>query len=221
MSFLLLFRAIENNPIYVIVRVGSSKKAEGGQFYKVKSVIPNKKYNPNNLDWDFALLELEDSIVFSEKAQPIKLVDAEQKLTDNTKCLVTGWGDTKSSDESNSILRGAEIPIVNQKKCQKYYSPNARITARMLCAGLEEGGKDSCQGTFFGNKKIMTIFGSLVSLLTLTGDSGGPLVLIDDNKHAVQVGVVSWGYGCAQPSYPGIYARITEARDWIYENTGI
>lgn len=55
-----------------------------------------------------------------------------------------------------------------------------------------------------------------------TGDSGGPLVTFDDTKQtAVQIGVVSWGYGCAQPSYPGVYARLTVGRNWIYENTGI
>lgn len=42
------------------------------------------------------------------------------------------------------------------------------------------------------------------------GDSGGPLVW--KNK---QIGIVSWGYGCAEPNYPGIYSRVSRASIWV------
>jgi len=57
----------------------------------------------------------------------------------------------------------------------------------MICAG--RAGKDSCQG-----------------------DSGGPLFDALNNK---LVGIVSWGYGCADPNYPGIYSRVSVGYDFF------
>jgi secreted trypsin-like serine protease len=31
----------------------------------------------------------------------------------------------------------------------------------------------------------------------------------------IQVGVVSWGIPCAVPSYPDVYARVSDGLDWI------
>lgn len=63
----------------------------------------------------------------------------------------------------------------------------------MICAADTE--KDSCQG-----------------------DSGGPLFNLENKE---LVGVVSWGVGCADARYPGVYSNIANQRTWIVQNTGI
>ena len=62
-----------------------------------------------------------------------------------------------------------------------YNYSSYEITEYMMCAA--DLYKDACQG-----------------------DSGGPLFDASNNK---VVGITSWGYGCAYPDYPGIYARIS------------
>merc|ERR1712183_396218 len=66
----------------------------------------------------------------------------------------------------------------------------------MLCAARP--GKDAC-----------------------SGDSGGPLIVRGaDHTEDVVVGIVSWGTGCANPRYPGVYSRISMAYDWIMDTVG-
>ena len=85
-------------------------------------------------------------------------------------------------------MQKVTVPFVNEETCKNAYGAES-ITEGMICAG--KAGKDSCQG-----------------------DSGGPMV----NKDGIQVGVVSWGYGCADEGFPGVYTRVSNYYAWIVRN---
>ncbi|XP_041081630.1 trypsin-like [Polyodon spathula] len=101
-------------------------------------------------------------------------------------CVVSGWGNTLSSGVYLPLsLQCLDLPILTQAECDTAYP--GMITSTMLCAGFLEGGKDACNG-----------------------DSGSPLVC-NNEVH----GLVSWGNGCAQQHYPGVYTKICSLLPWI------
>uniref|UniRef100_A0A4W5MBZ7 trypsin n=2 Tax=Hucho hucho TaxID=62062 RepID=A0A4W5MBZ7_9TELE len=101
-------------------------------------------------------------------------------------CVVSGWGNIYTDSVFNPFnLQCVDIPILSKKACEESYP--GQITDTMVCAGYLEGGKDSCQG-----------------------DSGGPVVCNGELQ-----GVVSWGYGCAEHSNPGVYAKVCIFNDWL------
>ncbi|XP_035778324.1 trypsin-1-like [Anopheles albimanus] len=181
------------SPSSLAVRYGSSEHAAGGTLVPVARIINHPKYNGNTISYDFSLLQLKQEVVFGEDAQPVDLPEQDDPVEDTTLCKVSGWGNTQSVTESTKTLRATYVPSVNQDECRKAYANFGSITDTMLCAGFKNGGKDACQG-----------------------DSGGPLVANDQ-----LIGVVSWGYGCAVPGFPGVYARVASARDWIRQNSGV
>uniref|UniRef100_A0A3B5BF22 trypsin n=1 Tax=Stegastes partitus TaxID=144197 RepID=A0A3B5BF22_9TELE len=106
-------------------------------------------------------------------------------------CRVSGWGYTSpSGGQIPSTLRTVKLPIISTEKCNSSESFNGSITENMICAGYSIGGKDACKG-----------------------DSGGPLVC-DGRVY----GVVSWGKGCAEAQFPGVYTAVSKFRKWI-DNT--
>lgn len=77
------------------------------------------------------------------------------------------------------------------------WKANYALSEQNICVGLPEGGRDSCQA-----------------------DSGGPLVKIASNGCPYQIGIVSWGIGCAREGAPGVYTRVSSFADWIQSHTG-
>lgn len=124
------------------IRVGTSTHAEGGLSMAVERIEQHKQFNYSNIDFDFSLIKLSKPLNFSDSVQPVKLPSIFEKIRDGTLCLVTGWGNTANVSESRNNLRGAEVPVVNQRKCSNDYARYGGVTPRMLCAGYEKGGKD-------------------------------------------------------------------------------
>ena len=96
---------------------------------------------------------------------------------------------------STTLLEVA-VETVAAAACKARY-PGAIIGPGQICAGLEQGGRDSC-----------------------AGDSGGPLVIADAQGCPRQIGIVSWGEGCAAAKAYGVYTRVSAFADWIQKHTG-
>ena len=110
--------------------------------------------------------------------------------------IVSGWGRLSSGGTSPDILQEVTVPVVSNATCNSASSYNGSINDTMICAGYQQGGKDSCQG-----------------------DSGGPMVAAYQNE-IYSIGVVSWGHGCAAPNKYGVYARTSKFVDWINSKIG-
>ena len=151
-------------------------------------------FNYLTFENDFALLKLSNKATLNEYVNLVSLVSTSSSLV-GTSSVIAGWGATYYGGEVVDILRQANVSILADTACSNYGA--AFFSGSMLCGGTNDGSKDTCQG-----------------------DSGGPLVYPDGITWK-QVGVTSWGYECGVANYPGVYARIPTALDWIYSVTGI
>lgn len=144
-------------------------------------------YDNLSFDNDFMLLKLKTDSQYP----PVSINDGSQNSSPGTDVTTMGWGTTSFDGTSSDVLLEVEVDIVENAQCNLDY--DGEITENMLCAARL--GKDACQG-----------------------DSGGPLVIRGNSyTEDVLVGVVSWGMGCASPNFPGVYARVSKAYNWISE----
>nr|CAD7392188.1 unnamed protein product [Timema cristinae] len=141
-------------------------------------------------------IKLNASLEFGPNVQPVELPAQNETLAPGTPVIVSGWGATDASNEilsQSDFLMEVEVLIVDDNTCHMELEGYTFFPS-MICAGVDQGGKDSC-----------------------TGDSGGPLV-----TKGVQYGIVSWGpNSCAEPEQPGVYTSTSVLRDWIQEKSEV
>jgi len=151
---------------------------------------------------DFTILELASPIAMRDEAMAAHLPQKEDTgFDEKTSFLVSGWGHSKHNAEwTEDVLRAVTLPWVEDSVCKSAYAKKTyKILPPMICAGDIKSGKvDACQG-----------------------DSGGPMVWLDDKTKQIKlIGVTSFGYRCAQPGFPGVYAELTTALEWVKKVIG-
>lgn len=204
------------SPQQLKVNVGEYDLSNGAENAKaVKRIYTHPDYQLDvEFNNDIALIELVDS-VDNPSITLVSLAESEQFIIDNSSVTVAGWGgrlgyDANGGPTSNFpyVLHEVDLQLLTNEQCISLVAQSSTdklegtftvsdidITDAMICAFIPGGGKGSCQG-----------------------DSGGPL-MINTNEGWQQIGIVSWGIGCAAEGFPGVYTRTAVFSNWVNEIT--
>jgi secreted trypsin-like serine protease len=176
-------------PSSILVLLGDNDlAAPNDDVYGVVANDVNTGWNPVTFSNDTAMLTLDRP---ASAYPPMRVADTTETSiwAPGDVMRIIGWGTTCSSGCSGSrFLLEANVPIIPDSRCADAY--NSFDASLMVCAADPTGtptanAHDTCQG-----------------------DSGGPLLAADADGFFATVGVVSFGNGCADPDFPGVYARI-------------
>lgn len=172
----------------VLGRTTLSDSSQGAEV-AVSGVAYRANYNPDYQRRGVPQFDVGYLVLSSPSGQPqIKLpATTEAALWDpGSPVEISGWGETESGDFPDT-LRAAAVFVVDDTDCLDAYRINAIRSefdpATMVCAAA--AGKDTC-----------------------AGDSGGPLQAPLGGGVYRLVGITSWGNGCADPDFPGVYTRV-------------
>ncbi|MFD3589600.1 serine protease [Streptomyces sp. NPDC058683] len=147
---------------------------------QVRSTYVYRAPGYNGNGKDWALIKL---------ASPINLttLPIATTTTYNTGTFnIAGWGSASEGGAQQRYLLKATVPFVSDATCRSYSGYSGLVASDEICAGYASGGVDTCQG-----------------------DSGGPMFRRDSAGAWIQVGIVSWGIGCARANAPGVYSEVS------------
>lgn len=163
----------------------------------VDQIVRHPAFDATTYRNDIALLHLATATtvpVVTLAPVPAKTVGSQAQ-----QAMVVGWGVTQTGVGAD-VLQRAQVPLVDTATCRKFYGEyGITLVPNTVCAGYEQGGIDAC-----------------------TGDSGGPLLLWNNRQQQwVQIGIISWGSGCAEAGVYGVYTEVAGFSTWIAATTGL
>eukprot|EP00092_Neocalanus_flemingeri_P023721 GFUD01025728.1.p1 GENE.GFUD01025728.1~~GFUD01025728.1.p1 ORF type:complete len:467 (-),score=127.36 GFUD01025728.1:886-2091(-) len=164
---------------------------DGQQRFSVCAKVQHPNWDDWTFEFDFSILTLCNDITFRKEASPVCLPTQAGSWYDNVVSTVSGWGTLKYQGIQPNHLMEVNVLTMTNTNCN--INHGGEIFASMICAS--DTGKDACQG-----------------------DSGGPLVTMEPGNYYSLIGIVSWGINCADPDFPGVYSRVTEAKAFLQDN---
>lgn len=208
---------------------GGSKAAEGGGIvsgatpysggrYAVAHVFIHPLWDSIRLKHDIALLQLHDvgipetASTLSRAVIPLATHAGVVDVGDTLR--TAGWGARREEfawlPAAGNTLQSVELDVIGATACARAY-PNSVDGGRQLCAGVPGGGCDSCQGDSGGPAYVWS-----TAAVAANGSDAAKAADAAVGRW-VQVGLVSFGTGCARPGMPGVYTSVAAYRDWIHE----
>merc|ERR1711971_944628 len=181
------------SPSLVGVVVGNYKMGEDDpdeECIGVERVILNENYDSWTISNDICVLNLESEATLGPNVGTIPLPKSGEEYEEGTECQVAGWGDTGNGGMA-SVTQKANMTVVSDAICRESYG-QSEIADSMICVEGASGTglPDLCQG-----------------------DSGDPLMCGNQLS-----GFMSWGYGCADPSFPPVFTQASYYVDWINDH---
>uniref|UniRef100_A0A8C5P4C6 Serine protease 46 n=1 Tax=Jaculus jaculus TaxID=51337 RepID=A0A8C5P4C6_JACJA len=185
------------DPTQYFVKVGVQTLSDNNTELPVTLIVIHDSFN-NQMAQDIALLKLKTSVSWSPLIQPICLPSINFKPTIGTMCWVIGWGKDRNKGKLKApySVQGLAVRIIHNDICEKRYqfllpkSQKKFMGNNMLCTN-SEWGLDTCQ------------------------DTSGSSLACQVNKTWIQMGVVSWSFGCGRRQFPNIYTSTSFYTTWI------
>lgn len=160
--------------------------------------------------FDIGVIKLAYGVNCSRHIRPICLPphgEFHEAYSEMNKAVTVGFGRTSLNGNHSRLLQQIELDLVPLKECRESYkqlpfkAPD--ILESMICAFSK--GKDSCVGDS----------GGPLFLWRMTNSSKASLGKHERPKYFEQVGITSYGIGCANDMFPGIYSRVSKFVPWL------
>lgn len=166
-------------------------RSDEGTRLAVDQIIRHPSFDTVTYSHDLALLRLRETT--TTPIVTLAPTVSNDSLTGGRQAMVVGWGVTQAGVGADTLQR-AQVPLVATAACrQRYADYSLTLAPTMICAGYEVGGIDAC-----------------------TGDSGGPLLFWNNRQQRwLQIGIISWGSGCAEAGIYGVYTQVSSFTEWI------
>lgn len=131
-------------------------------------------------EYDANTFKNDVAIVKLEADAEVPAAQLATEVNEAADATVIGWGRLSAGGPVTNQLQEVSVPLVSQQRCRQMYG---EIDESQVCA--DTGGRGSCQG-----------------------DSGSALLQLTPAGYA-QIGIVSFGRGCAEEAFAGVYTDVT------------